>query len=114
MSAYAPPAWLHGGHAQTIYPVLRPPAAIAFERERWDTPDGNFIDLDWAGPLDAARQLVLFHGLEGSSNSHYARAIVAHGIACGWRCVAPHFRGCSGELNRLPRSYHSGDSAEID
>ncbi len=114
MSGYAAPAWLRGGHAQTIYPALRPPGAVAFERERWDTPDGDFIDLDWAGPRDATRLLVLFHGLEGSSRSHYARAIVAHGLANGWRCVVSHFRGCSGEINRLPRAYHSGDSAEID
>ena len=58
--------------------------------------------------------LVLFHGLEGSSASHYARAIAAHAAAHGWRCALPHFRGCSGEPNRLPRAYHSGDSEEID
>jgi predicted alpha/beta-fold hydrolase len=55
----------------------------------------------------------VFHGLEGSSASPYARAIAAEALARGWRCVVPHFRGCSGELNRLPRAYHSGDSAEI-
>ena len=55
----------------------------------------------------------MFHGLEGSSASPYARAIAAQALAAGWRCVVPHFRGCSGELNRLPRAYHSGDSAEI-
>ena len=115
MKDYAAPVWLRGGHAQTIYPALiKPLGAIRFARERWDTPDGDFIDLDWAGPRDATRLLVLFHGLEGSSRSHYARAIVAHGLANGWRCVVPHFRGCSGEINRLPRAYHSGDSLEID
>ena len=57
--------------------------------------------------------MALFHGLEGSSSSPYARGIAARAIALGWRCVVPHFRGCSGELNRLPRAYHSGDSAEI-
>jgi hypothetical protein len=57
--------------------------------------------------------IALFHGLEGSSASPYARAIAAQALAMGWRCVVPHFRGCSGELNRLPRAYHSGDSAEI-
>jgi hypothetical protein len=58
--------------------------------------------------------IALFHGLEGSSASPYARAIAARALTLGWRCVVPHFRGCSGELNRLPRAYHSGDSAEID
>ena len=114
MKPYAAPAWLPGGHAQTIYAALRKPRKVAFQRERWDTPDGDFIDLDWAGPRDAPRQLVLFHGLEGSSDSHYARSIVGRAIAEGWRCVVPHFRGCSGEINRLPRAYHSGDSREID
>jgi predicted alpha/beta-fold hydrolase len=55
----------------------------------------------------------MFHGLEGSSASPYARGIAAHAVAAGWRCVVAHFRGCSGELNRLPRAYHSGDSDEI-
>ena len=114
LRSYIAPRWLPGGHAQTIFAALSPPPAVAFTRERWDTPDGDFIDLDWAGPPDATRHLVLFHGLEGSSNSHYARAIVRSALAEGWLCVVPHFRGCSGELNRLPRAYHSGDSAEID
>ena len=103
-----------GGHAQTIFAAFRRPPGIAFERERWDTPDGDFIDLDWAGPTAATRRLVLFHGLEGSSGSHYARSIASRALREGWRCVVPHFRGCSGELNRLPRAYHSGDAAEID
>lgn len=114
MIPYLAPRWLPGGHAQTIYAAFRHTPAIAFDRERWDTPDGDFIDLDWAGPVGAARILVLFHGLEGSSSSHYAREIVRSAVDEGWRCVVPHFRGCSGELNRLPRAYHSGDSAEID
>jgi uncharacterized protein len=57
---------------------------------------------------------VLFHGLEGGSDSHYARAIAAHACAAGWRIALPHWRGCSGELNRKPRAYHSGDTAEAD
>ncbi len=116
MSRYAAPWWLPGGHLQTIAAALAPAPRIAWRRERWDTPDGDFIDLDWAG-RDAGPDgplLALFHGLEGSSASPYARAIAAQALAMGWRCVVPHFRGCSGELNRLPRAYHSGDSAEID
>lgn len=114
MTPYQAPPWLPGGHAQTIYAAFRGSPALAFDRERWDTPDGDFIDLDWAGPPAARRILVLFHGLEGSSRSHYAREIVRTAVAEGWLCVVPHFRGCSGEPNRLPRAYHSGDSAEID
>jgi hypothetical protein len=113
--SYTAPWWLPGGHLQTIAAALAPAPRIAWRRERWDTPDGDFIDLDWAGDTaDAgAPLLALFHGLEGSSASPYARAIAAHALAMGWRCVVPHFRGCSGELNRLPRAYHSGDSEEI-
>ena len=112
---YTAPWWLPGGHLQTIWAALLPAPWIAWSRERWETPDGDFIDLDWAG-RDAAPSgplIALFHGLEGSSASPYARAIAAQALAMGWRCVVPHFRGCSGELNRLPRAYHSGDSEEI-
>jgi predicted alpha/beta-fold hydrolase len=112
VNPYRAPRWLPGGHAQTIYGALcTRRAQVEYRRTQWDTPDGDFIDLDWAGsdgPL-----IALFHGLEGSSASPYARAIAAQALAAGWRCVVPHFRGCSGELNRLPRAYHSGDSAEI-
>ena len=117
MIPYRAPKWLPGGHAQTIYPLLIKPRPCPYRRERWETPDGDFIDLDWngAGAADnAAPLLVLFHGLEGSSQSHYALSLM-HGLtAAGWRGVVVHFRGCSGEPNRLPRAYHSGDSDEID
>ena len=116
MKEYEAPWWLPGGHLQTIAAALAPAPHIAWRRERWDTPDGDFIDLDWADPAqrrDDSPLIALFHGLEGSSNSPYARAIAAQARAAGWRCVVPHFRGCSGELNRLPRAYHSGDSDEI-
>jgi hypothetical protein len=108
------PWWLPGGHLQTIYASLRPPPRMALERERWETPDGDFIDVDFAGDAAATRRLALFHGLEGCSESHYARAIAAHATHNGWRVALPHFRGCSGEPNRKPRAYHSGDTAEID
>jgi predicted alpha/beta-fold hydrolase len=134
MDAYAAPWWLPGGHAQTIYAArLARRARVAYRRERWETPDGDFIDLDWAVESpDARRQtpanppnpplekgdeqplVVLFHGLEGSSNSQYARGLMAALGARGMRGVTVHFRGCSGELNRLPRAYHSGDAQEID
>ena len=111
---YRAPAWLPGGHAQTIWPLLikgpRPP----YRRERWDTPDGDFIDLDWIAGRPDAPCVVLFHGLEGSSRSHYARRLMHALGRIGWQGVVVHFRGCSGEPNRLPRAYHSGDSAEID
>jgi uncharacterized protein len=123
MNAYRAPPWLPGGNTQTIWPALfarrhRGPVPI-YQRERWATPDGDFIDVDWQAappteaPARAAPLLVLFHGLEGSSASHYALAFADAARARGWRFAVPHFRGCSGELNRGPRAYHSGDFEEI-
>jgi len=115
MEPYRAPWWLPGPHLQTI--LAKPLACnqrVTYDRrDRWDTPDGDFIDVDWVGPEDAPRLLVLFHGLEGNSHSHYAREIAVHALADGWRFAVPHFRGCSGELNRRARAYHAGDSEEI-
>jgi hypothetical protein len=113
---YSSPFWLPGGHAQTMYPYLAlRGTGIPLRRERLETPDGDFIDVDW---LDRAAPdaplLVLFHGLEGSSRSHYATAILRAASERGWGGVVPHWRGCGGEPNRLPRAYHSGDFAEVD
>lgn len=114
---YRAPFWLAGGNIQTLWPLIIKGEAPAYRRERWQTPDDDFIDLDWvdATPTDAAvPTVVLFHGLEGSSASHYARALMRAVAARRWRGVVVHFRGCSGEPNQLVRSYHSGDSAEIN
>ena len=107
--------WLPGSHLQTIYASLFAPAPrVAYRRERWETPDGDFVDVDFIdGPGDAP-SVHLFHGLEGSSQSHYARALMSAVRARGWRGSVLTFRGCSGEPNRLPRAYHSGDSEEVD
>jgi len=114
LKPYHAPAWLPGGHAQTIWPLLIKPQPLKLRRERWETPDGDFVDVDHLdGPRDAPL-LVLFHGLEGSANSHYALSTAHACKKAGWRLALPHFRGCSGELNRRPRAYHSGDSDEID
>ena len=154
---YGAPWWLPDGNLQTIWAALRARrfAGLApmFHRERWATPDGDFVDVDWleapprsltsrsfpppkgatspavwqsqsrgwnladaaAGPLASAPPLlVLFHGLEGSSGSHYAQAFADVAGSRGWAFAVPHFRGCSGEMNLAPRAYHSGDFAEID
>jgi hypothetical protein len=95
-------------------PSLVPPPRVPLRRERWETPDGDFIDVDFCGDPGAGEELVLFHGLEGCSDSHYARSVAAHAVRLGWRLAIPHFRGCSGEPNRRPRAYHSGDSEELD
>jgi len=110
---YRAPAWLPGGHAQTLYGVLFAHSAIGWTRERWSAPDGDFIDVDRIAGRAGAPLVVLFHGLEGSSGSHYACGVARELLRRGWRGAVPHFRGCSGEPNSLPRAYHSGDAAEI-
>ena len=138
MPAYVAPWWLPGGHAQTLYAALfAPHPRTTYRRERWATPDDDFVDVDWiqepsavsgersavmggeyaiaAAAADRDRPLVaLFHGLEGCSRSHYAHALMSEVAKIGWRGAVVHFRGCSGAANRLPRAYHSGDSAELD
>ena len=116
---FRPAAWLPNAHGQTIYAAtLAPCAGAALRRTRWETPDGDFIDLDWVGaPHERYPRpplVVLLHGLEGGSGSHYARMLASLVARSDWRAVIVHFRGCSGEPNRLERAYHSGDSAELD
>ena len=115
---YRGPAWLAGGHAQTIYPYFLRRPAITYRRERVDTADGEFWDFDWlVNPAPAiapdAPVVVLFHGLEGSAQSHYALETMVLLARRGWGGVVPHFRGCGGTPNRRPRAYHSGDHAEV-
>lgn len=121
MRGYRSPAWLPGGNAQTIWAALfgHSGGEPTYRRERWATPDGDFIDVDFqgAGPggelISDAPWLVLFHGLEGSSRGRYALAFADVARQRGWNYAVPHFRGCSGELNLAPRAYHSGDFEEI-
>jgi hypothetical protein len=119
MQDYRAPRWLPGGNLQTIWAARLARrhlgSAPRFDRERWETPDGDFIDVDHLAPRPtaAAQRLVLFHGLEGSSASQYAQAFASVAHSRGWAFSVPHFRGCSGEMNRAPRAYHSGDFEEI-
>ena len=118
---YCAPWWLPGGNAQTIYSAKFARRYTGtkprWTRERWNTPDGDFVDVDWRREdvvlSNDAPLLVLFHGLEGSSSSHYAEAFAQEVQAKGWRMAIPHFRGCSGEINWAPRAYHSGDFEEV-
>jgi uncharacterized protein len=117
---YAAPWWLPGGNVQTLWAALvakrHGGAAPQWRRERWSTPDGDFVDVDTTTQPVApdAPLLVLFHGLEGSSASQYAVAFADFAAREGLLLAVPHFRGCSGELNLAPRAYHSGDFQEID
>ncbi|WP_348755001.1 alpha/beta fold hydrolase [uncultured Aquincola sp.] len=118
MHDYRAPRWLLGGNAQTILPALWgrrfEGSAPQYTRERWTTPDGDFIDVDFQlNPQPGAGWLVLFHGLEGTSRSHYAEAFAHVARLAGLSYAVPHFRGCSGEINLAPRAYHSGDHEEV-
>lgn len=114
-SDYVAPAWLPGGHLQTIYAtVFIHVPALEYRRERLELPDGDFLDFDWIDGDPAAPVIVLFHGLEGSSSSGYARTLMRSVKSRGWNGVVAHFRGSSGEDNRLPRAYYAGDSEEIE
>ena len=144
---YEAPVWLPGGNVQTIWSALYArrfdKAPPQFTRQRWTTPDADFIDVDWSvaptltqgvsslpperanfargGPAQNSSPssfasptlLVLFHGLEGSSGSHYAQSFAEFARQRGMAYCVPHFRGCSGEMNLAPRAYHSGDYEEI-
>jgi hypothetical protein len=119
---FEPAWWLPGPHAQTVAGrYVRPTTGVRYRRERIDTPDGDFVDLDFAtvpgsprpAPADDAPLVLVVHGLEGSAESAYVletcRALWDRGI----RSVAMNFRSCSGEPNRLPRFYHAGDTGDI-
>ena len=112
-SGFSPPWWLRNPHLQTFWPVLfrrQPP--LSHRPERLELPDGDFVDLCWTGP-DHGPLVIVLHGLQGSIRSPYAvgilRALAAHGI----RGVLMHFRGCSGQPNRLARGYHSGETGDL-
>lgn len=114
-SSYRAPAWLPGGHLQTLYPTLGIALPrVEYRRRRWNTPDRDFVDLDWVDGPGHAPLLALFHGLEGDSSSHYALSLMRAVRHAGWRGAVIHFRGCSGEINWRPRVYHSGDAPEVD
>ena len=116
--AFRAPRWSRNPHIQTLWPVLwprhpRPP----LRRERVELPDGDFLDCDWlrSAPADrTAPVLLILHGLQGSSRSHYARRLLAVAARRGWRACVMHFRGTGGEPNRLARSYHSGETGDLD
>ena len=113
---FRPPWWAVNGHVQTIWGPLFRSDPLSLRRERLATPDGDFVDLDWLDDdrlEDRAPRLLVLHGLEGSSRSHYVSGLLRAGRAAGWHGVALNFRSCSGELNRLPRFYHSGETGDL-
>lgn len=113
-SDFRPAWWLRGAHLQTLYPaLLRRRIIPPLRRQRLELPDGDFLDIDWTA-LPGGPRVLLLHGLEGSLDSHYSGALLACLAQHGYRAGLLYFRGCSGVPNRLVRSYHSGDSADLD
>ncbi len=106
--------WAMGTHAQTLLArFLRSSRGPVLVRERWELPDGDFLDLDFGpDPGPVAPLVLLLHGLEGGSNRRYVLSVCRELLARGIRPVAMNFRGCSGEVNRLPRLYHSGETSD--
>ena len=112
-SRFRPPPFLRNGHIQTILPVLLPRRlSIAFERERLELEDGDFLDLDWAR-MGGDKLAILSHGLEGCSDDGCNRGMATALHAAGWDALAWNLRGCGQEINRLPRFYHSGETGDL-
>lgn len=111
---FRPPFWLRSAHVQTIWPtVFRRVRGVRYIRERITLPDGDFLDLDWSR-VGGRRLAVIAHGLEGNSQRTYVTGLVQALNRRGWDVLAWNLRGCSGEANRLPRSYHSGASEDLE
>lgn len=112
-SSFRPLPLLGNAHLQTLFPaVFRKVRRMRWKRERLDLPDGDFLDLDWMTQA-SSRLLVLSHGLEGSSRRPYMAGMARAAYRDGWDVLAWNFRGCSGEMNRLPRFYHSGATEDL-
>jgi uncharacterized protein len=110
---FKPAWWLANPHLQTLWSTFfRRRKNLLLQRERIELPDGDFIDLDWA-KNDSGPIILILHGLEGSSQSPYAQGMLHEFLKHGWRGAVMHFRSCSGEMNRLPRSYHSGETQDL-
>ena len=125
-SEFRPSWWIRNRHIQTLLSPLLPRVTMPnLHRERVELADGDFIDLEWTGSdaetgsdktveLDRRPIVLMLHGLEGGIDSPYVQRMMRNAVDRGWRAVLMYFRGCSGELNRLPRTYHSGVSDDLE
>ncbi len=116
-SSFKPPILFRNGHVSTIYPnLLRKVKGVHQKRERLELSDGDFIDLDWSYSLIQKTEKlgVIIHGLEGNGQRQYMLGTARHLNNNGWDCVAINLRNCSGEVNRLYKSYYAGVSEDID
>jgi len=112
-STFRPVPLLGNPHVQTIFPALfRRIHRMRWKRERLGLPDGDFLDLDWMSQA-SSRLMIISHGLEGSSRRPYVAGLARAAYRNEWDVLAWNFRGCSGEMNRLPRFYHSGATEDL-
>lgn len=110
---FSPARGLSNGHAQTVFGSLWPKRALALKRRRFETPDGDFVDVDMLDGAPGTPTVLLCHGLEGSSSSKAIVELLRHLAALEWGAWALNFRSCSGEPNRLAASYSSGDTRDV-
>lgn len=110
---YSPAWWIPGGHLQTLWGKIFRRQCIPTVLERWDTVDGDFIELHRIAAEPTAPRLVLLHGLEGSVRSHYAQALLAEAKRRGWAADLLIFRSCGSEPNATRRFYHSGETGDL-
>ncbi|SNS29117.1 hypothetical protein SAMN06295967_106194 [Belliella buryatensis] len=109
-----PPRHLFNGHLETIIPsIFRKIEGVTYQRERIDTPDGDFLDLDWSR-TGSRKLLIISHGLEGSSERHYAKGLAKLFNQHGFDALAWNNRTCSGEMNLQPIMYHHGASYDLN
>ncbi len=101
------------GHYQTIVPNLFTKVPITYRRERIDTPDGDFLDLDWLDRADSRQLVILSHGLEGDSSRFYVASAARYFHRHGWQALAWNCRSCSGEMNRTSKLYSHGQSEDL-
>jgi predicted alpha/beta-fold hydrolase len=112
-STYQSPFYLFNGHLETIVPsAFRKINLATYQRERLELLDGDFLDLDWI-KTGCNKLVIISHGLEGSSERHYSKGMAYHFSQNGWDALAWNCRSCSGEMNRLPRFYHHGDTTDL-
>ncbi|MGF1669291.1 MAG: YheT family hydrolase [Balneolaceae bacterium] len=114
-TGFSPPLWCRGGHRQTIFSSLfKASVDIGAERLRINTPDQDFLDIDFKENKNSKRAAILFHGLEGSSRRYYITHLAKVLFLNGYSTIAVNFRSCSGDMNRKPRFYHSGETDDLE
>ena len=110
---YKPSLLFKSGHISTCFPTVFRKVEIKYTRERIETPDGDFLDIDWV-KKGYENLLVLCHGLEGSSNSNYIKGIANYFSVRGWDILVMNYRGCSGEMNRKVKFYNMGQIEDLE